>query len=110
MKTQYKFSDQKITNEYDFLYKLPEHVVMLDIQESMDRLKIKSFNSYLKRIQCDRIQRTSISIREISSLLNISLREADKLAVGWTNDIGGQVTYCADIDAYYFKGVCEIIK
>lgn len=110
MNTQFKFEKQpKLATNFAYLNVTPEQVIMLQLQNTMKVLKIRSFSSYLnKYTQTKKVQRTSITIKEIATLLNISTREADYLAVQWMNNIGGQVTYCADIAAYYVKGVYEI--
>jgi len=94
----------------DYMSVTPEQVVMIDIQKSMRQLKKRSFSSYLKYIECNKIQRTSLSVKEISSLLNISTCQADLLAVQWHNTIGGQIVSHADLYCYYFKGVYDIIN
>lgn len=107
MKTQFKFETQ-IVNENAVFNTKPEHVLMVELQQSMKRLKLRSFKSYLKLVDTDRIQRTSISIKEIASLLNVSTYTATELAVEWMNNIGGRVVDHADINAYYFKDIYEI--
>lgn len=110
MNTQFKFEKQpKLTTDFAYLNITPEQVIMIQLQNAMKRLNIRSFKSYLdKYTQTKRVQRTSISINDIAKILNISTKEADYLAVQWMNNIGGSVTYCADVAAYYLKGVYEI--
>lgn len=110
MKTNptFKFEKQNIDNNLVFNVK-PEQVIMLQLQNAMKSLKIRSFKTYLTTYtQTTRVQRVSISIAEIGRLLGVDNYTADALAVKWMNEIGGNVVYSADIAAYYFNGVYEI--
>lgn len=109
MNKQFKFENQIINENAVFNIK-PEQVLMVELQQSMKKLKMRSFKSYLKWVDTDRIQRTTISINQIASLLNVNHYTATSLAVEWMNNIGGTVVDHAGINAYYFKGVYEIVN
>lgn len=109
---QFKFEKQDFTlNDWMYLNAKPEHVLMIELQQSMKRLKMRSFKSYLKYMETKRIQRSTIGLNQIASLLNISFREADNLAHEWKNNkqIGGTVVYTAGLNCYYLSDVYEII-
>lgn len=113
MNTQFKFEKQDFTlNDWMYLNAKPQHVLMLELQQSMKRLKMRSFKSYLKYMETDRIQRTTIGLNQIANLLGISNREADNLAHEWSNnkEIKGSVTYTAGLNCYYLSDVYEIIN
>lgn len=109
MNSQFRFEKQKI-NENSIFNIMPEQLLMLDLQIAMNHINIKTFKAYLKEMETTRIQRTTISIKAISKLLNVSEYLATELTVRWMNNIGGSVVDHAGIHAYYFKGVYEIIN
>ena len=86
----------------------PEQVVMLQIAAYMKQDKKRSFSSYLKSCGTDRIERVSISVKEIAEILNISIREADSLVRNWRDEIGGKFVQAADLYCYYFKEKIEV--
>ena len=108
---QFKFEKQVLSNkEYEFLSVSPEQVIMLDIQNNMKTAGYRSFKSYLKYHETTRIQRTGISLKEIAKLLNITIYDAEYLAVQWMNEIGGTVVQHADLNCYYFKETYDIVN
>lgn len=113
MAIQFKFQKQDFTkNDWMYLNARPEHILMLELQESMNRLKIRSFKSYLKYMGTNRIQRSTIGLNQIARILRISGRESENLAHDWSNnkDIKGNVVYTAGLNCYYLSDVYEIIN
>src|SRR6185295_3809655 len=112
MATQFKFENQDFTiNDYMYMNAKPEQVLMIELKESMKRLKMRSFKSYLKYMETKRIQRTTIGLNQISSLLNISFLEAENLAHECSNNkhVGGRVVYTAGLNCFYLSDVYEIV-
>lgn len=109
---QFKFEKQDFSlNDWMYLNAKPEQLLMLELQQSMKRLKMRSFKSYLKYMETKRIQRSTIGLNQIASLLNISNRAAENLAFDWSNnkEIGGNVVFTAGLNCFYLSNVYEII-
>lgn len=111
MQTQFKFEKQDFTlNDWMYLNARPEHVLMIELQQSMKNLKMRSFKSYLKYMETKSIQRSTIGLNQIARLLNISTREAENLAFEWSNnkEIGGNVVFTAGLNCFYLSDIYEI--
>jgi len=108
MNPQFTFQKPEI-NGYAWMNATPEKVVMLEIAKNMKNKNMRSFKSYLKWAETNRIQRANITVSEVEELLKISRNEAEYLIRKWKEEIGGTYSCCANLDTYYFPGVYEIV-